>query len=234
MAFNLTSISSDSTSRAPKGIIYGPPGIGKTTFGAIQNGLIVDCENGLPLGLVAAHTPHMATWKQIKECLDWLSSYDHGFHSVTIDTIDWLLRRMEEHVSGTDGSEKGMASTLNKSQGGFGNGKQVLRNYAYQYLLPTLDKIVNKGTAVILLAHTARRTITTMEGAEVDRSAPAIHPDISDVIIEWSDFVGAAHMIGNVRSLTMQENYQMIAKNRYGIAATLPLSWQSFVSSISG
>ena len=33
--------------RAPKGIVYGPPGVGKTTFGAnTHKPLIVDCENG--------------------------------------------------------------------------------------------------------------------------------------------------------------------------------------------
>ncbi|MBC7335571.1 MAG: AAA family ATPase, partial [Clostridia bacterium] len=33
--------------RAPKGIVYGPPGVGKTSFGAsADRPIIVDCENG--------------------------------------------------------------------------------------------------------------------------------------------------------------------------------------------
>jgi hypothetical protein len=40
--------------RAPKGIVYGPPGIGKTTFGAATTKpLIIDCENG------AVHTTRL-------------------------------------------------------------------------------------------------------------------------------------------------------------------------------
>jgi len=47
--------------RAPKGIVYGPPGSGKTTYGAsADRPLIIDCENG------AAHvqchrTPYLAS-----------------------------------------------------------------------------------------------------------------------------------------------------------------------------
>lgn len=58
--------------RAPKGIVYGPPGIGKTTFGAgADKPIIVDCENG------AAHvkcdrSPYLSTWPTIRLWLDAL------------------------------------------------------------------------------------------------------------------------------------------------------------------
>ena len=231
MAFDLRTITNSTANRAPKGIIYGPPGIGKTTFGAC--GLIVNTENGIPPGLVVDHTNYFSNWSQIRECLDWLGSIEHSYGVVTIDTVDWLLRRMEEHVSGTDGTHKGMTSTLNKSQGGYGNGKLVLRNHVYQYLLPLLDKLVNNGVAVLLLAHTARRELTTQEGATFERSMPKIHADLADVFIEWSDFVGAACMLSGERALILQETGQLVAKNRYGITNPIPLSWDALVSAIA-
>lgn len=229
MAFDLSSITRETKSRAPKGIVYGPPGVGKTTFGASTGGVIVDTENGIPQGLDALHTPYLDSWPKISECLSSIANVSEKPSVIVIDTADWMLRRIEEHVSGTDGSAKGMVSTLNKSQGGYGNGKQVLRNYVYQYLLPTLDKLVNQGTGVLLLAHTVRRELTNMEGATYERSMPAIHPDLSDVMIEWSDFVGAACIQGGQRTLILQETGQLVAKNRYGIVYPVPLNWVDFV-----
>lgn len=232
MAFDLTSITRETRARAPKGIVYGPPGVGKTTFGASSGGVLIDTENGIPQGLDALHTPYLDSWPKIKGCLDSLLSFPERPSAIIIDTADWMLRRIEEHVSGADGTDKGMVSTLNKSQGGYGNGKQVLRNYVYQYLLPTLDALVNQGTAVLLLAHTVRRELTTMEGATFERSMPAIHPDLCDVLIEWSDFVGAACVQSGQRVLVLQETGQLVAKNRYGVTLPVPLDWNVFVDSI--
>ena len=51
-------------------------------------------------------------------------------------------------------------------------------------LLPLLDRLVNAGVAVLLLAHAARRSITTIDGIELEKSAPEIHPDLANALIE--------------------------------------------------
>ena len=217
--------------RAPKGIVYGPPGVGKTHFGAgTHKPIIVDCENG------AAHvdcdrTPYLADWDVILPWLDALANDDHTYETVVIDSIDWLLRRLEERVAGVN--TKNMDSTMNRSHGGYGNGKQVLRNYVYQYLLPTLDALVNKGVSVVLLAHASRRTITTIDGITMEKSAPEIHPDLMNTLIEWSDFVGAARMDGDSRELVLNETGQLLAKNRHGITDVLPLDWNALMNAMS-
>ena len=227
--FDLSTITRETRSRAPKGIVYGPPGVGKSTFGASTGGLILDAENGLPAGIDVAHTPYYATWPEMKDCLDYLANHEHGFTAVVVDTVDWMLRRIEEHVSGVS---NGLDNTLNKAKGGYGNGKQVLKNYAYQYLLPVLDKIVNRGVAVVLLAHATRRDLTALEGSVSERSMPQIHADLAETMIEWSDFVGAACLVGGVRSLVLQETPQLVAKNRYGIDKAVYLSWDALTAEI--
>lgn len=150
-----------------------------------------------------------------------------------IDSVDWLLRRLEEHVSGVDGDERKMAQTMNRSHGGYGNGKQVLKNYVYQYLLPTLDKIVNSGVAVVLLAHATRHEVTSIDGVTVEKSAPDIHADLVSTMIEWSDFVAAARMnVSGTREMILCESAQQLAKNRYGITSPLPLDWNSLQNEI--
>ncbi|MCO6438164.1 MAG: ATP-binding protein [Phycisphaerae bacterium] len=219
--------------RAPKGIVYGPPGVGKTTFGAdTHKPIIVDCENGCA-HVRCDRTPYLTEWPSIQQWIEALAAGDHDYGTVVVDSVDWLLRRVEEHVAGVDGSPAGMKQTLNRSHGGYGNGKQVLRNYVYQHLLPTLDRMVNAGIAVVLLAHATRRDITTIDGLTFEKSAPEIHPDLANTMIEWSDFVGVARLVGQDRELVLSETNQLLAKNRYGIETPLPLSWQAFLSAIS-
>ena len=135
---------------APKGIVYGPPGIGKTTFGAdAPASFIVDCENGA--GTVKCRkSPYCATWPEIERWTLAIEQEQHSYGVLVIDSIDWLLRRLEEHVCGL--KKGGIDQTLNKSHGGYGNGKQVLKNHVFQKLLPMLDRIVGGGGAVLLLA----------------------------------------------------------------------------------
>lgn len=219
--------------RAPKGIVYGPPGVGKTTFGAgADKPLIVDCENG-SAHVACDRTPYLSNWPSIRTWLDALADGGHGYGTVVIDSVDWLLRRMEEHVSGVKDTDFGMTQTMNRSHGGYGNGKQVLKNYVYQYLLPTLDKIVNSGVAVVLLAHATRHEVTSIDGVTVEKSSPDIHADLVNTMIEWSDFVAAARLnVNNVREMILNESAQQLAKNRYGITNPVALDWNALFNEI--
>ncbi len=231
--FDPSTISLASGCRAPKGIVYGPPGVGKTTFGIASGGIVLDAENGIPNGVQCLHTPYLKEWPDIRAFLEYLVSCSELPAALIVDTIDWVLRRMEEHVSGTDSTVKGLSATLNKAHGGYGNGKQVLQNYAFQYLLPMLDTLCNRGVAIILLAHATRRELTAVDGAVYERSMPQIHHAIADTMIEWSDFVGAAVKVSNQRQLILQETNQLVAKNRYGVSQPVPLDWNTFVSEIT-
>ena len=217
---------------APKGIIYGPPGVGKTTFGArATNALIIDCENGA--GAIACQrTPYLATWPEIHAWLQTIETEEHPYQAIAIDSVDWLLRRIEEHVSGCGNGK--IDSTLNRSHGGYGNGKQVLKNYVYQILLPLLDRIVARGIAVLLLAHAKRTEITDIDGITVEKTTPELPDGYLNVMVEWSDFVCLARMDseGN-RQIVTRETPRALAKNRYHLPEVIAFDWQSFVGAIA-
>lgn len=218
----------DEKKRGPKGIIYGHVGVGKTIFGLnAHKRILLNCENG------AAYTDqgvtdYLRTWNEILPWLTALAKEKHDYKTCVVDTVDWLLRRIEEHVSNTDGKVKGLEATLNKSHGGYGNGKLVLMNYVYQSLLPLFDEMVDQGIAVILLAHSTRQNIINPDGVNFEKSAPAIHPSLRDVIVEWCDFVGFTRIENDDRVLHLTETGQYIAKNRYGIDKPLKLDYKTF------
>jgi AAA domain len=217
-------------SRAPKGIIYGPPGVGKTTFGASAPGAyLVDCENGA--GSVAcARSPYLQTWPQMKAFLADLEREQHNHPVIVVDTIDWMVRRIKEF---TQGSEKDATKTLQRSHGGYGNGKLVMENHIYGELLPLFDRIVSRGIAVVLLAHAKRTALTDVDGISIETTAPDILPDLLNVFVEWSDFVCLARNDRENRSLQTVGNNTVLAKNRYQMPPSLPLTWQSFNSAIT-
>jgi len=229
----MKSVISKPTPGAPKGIIYGPAGVGKTTFGARASGsLIIDCENGAG-AVQCQRTPYLETWQEIETWLKEIEKGNHEYRVIAIDSVDWLVRRIEEHVSGI-GSGKRYDATLNKSHGGYGNGKQVLKNYIYRCLLPLLDRIVNSGVALILLAHANRTDITDADGITVEKTTPDLPADYLNTFVEWSDFVCLVRADADgTRSMITTETNRALAKNRYSMPAVIEFTWPAFTGAIS-
>jgi len=218
----------------PKGIVYGAPGIGKTTLiGSCDSALIIDCEHGAN-NVDCSRTPYLSRWLEMQKWLTEIETGTHDYSVIGIDSVDWMLRRIEERVSGA-GDGTAMSSTLAKSHGGYGNGAQVLRNYVYCQLLPTLDRIVQRGIAVIMLAHASRETITDVDGVSAEKSSPDLPKGLSSPLIEWADFVAVARKNRDgSRVLQFEETPAAIAKNRYGITGSVEMTWKSFSAAIAG
>ncbi|MDR2390627.1 MAG: ATP-binding protein [Planctomycetota bacterium] len=214
----------------PRGIIYGSAGVGKSTFaGSARDALVVDCENGIG-SLQCQRTPFLETWDQINEWLIALERNEHGYKAVAVDTVDWLIRRMEEHVNGHQ-----VTQTLMKSHGGYGSGKMVLKNYVYQILLPLLNRIGNRGIVVVLLAHARRTEITDVDGITVEKTTPDLPPDLLNTFVEWADFVCLAKLQPDGKRVLVtgsEANDRALVKNRYSLPPVIDLSWPAFIAAV--
>jgi hypothetical protein len=217
---------------APKGIIYGAPGIGKTTFGAsAKSSIILDCENGA--GAVrCCRTPYLETWADIMGILKELATTEHEYKVVVIDSLDWVIRRIEEDVSGVSAAT--ITGTLNRSHGGYGNGKQVMKNHITKLLLPVLDRLIQKNIAVVLTAHAKRTDVTDEDGVTTTKNAPDIMDDYLNIIVEWSDFVlFARRNEDGQRVLATAETQRTLAKNRYNMPPEIKMEWTALCGAIS-
>ena len=209
---------------APKVMITGLSGAGKSYLAAtLPDALFLDIEGGLSY-LDVARTPVATADELMADLLELFKASKQEYKYIVIDSVDWLVNLFAAKTSGAGQGktlEQLMESatlTLNKSQGGYGNGKQVLENYIRNTLVKFLNMLNRKGYGIILIAHADKKTLLDSDGTNIDRIAPKMDVNSMNVFVEWVDNLfyikrdddGTRHLIVNPTDVIM-------AKNRMGI-----------------
>lgn len=90
MAFDLTSIQRGPRSQPPRLLVFGPHGVGKTTFAcAAPAPIVIQTEDGLGM-LEPPAFPLATDTASVFEALETLYAQDHEFKTVVLDSADWL------------------------------------------------------------------------------------------------------------------------------------------------
>ncbi len=221
----------------PKLLVYGLPGIGKTTLAASARAVLLDCENGAGTIPGLRRTPYLESWPQMR---DWLVELARAntkdISVVAIDTIDWLLHRVTEYVViDLDGkSPQEITNTLGAAHGGYYRAREVVQNIVSRELFPLLNALTARGIVILLLAHAANAKMTTPEGYDLRLAAPDLPTWIAPLFVEWADAVLYAHQSGGERTLQTVGSNVVLAKNRYSLPAELPLQWPALMAAITG
>lgn len=242
MAFNLSSIKRSEGIKAPRIMIYGPHGLGKTTFGAgAPNPIMILTEDGLGR-LEVDHFPLATSYQDVVDAIGSLYSEDHNFGTVVIDSLDWL-----DNLIWADINARYEAKDL-----AYGKGAVIAADY-WRSILEGLNALRDdKGMAVVLIAHCQIKRFDSPETEPYDRYSPKLQERSSALIQEWADAV----LFCNFRVVTKEtevgfnkevrrgittgerlmyttEKPAYLAKNRYSLPDSLPLSWESFAQAIS-
>lgn len=210
----------EATPTSPKFMVYSLPGMGKTTLASeMQNSIIIDLEGG-------ANYIKTARTEQITKLEDFYATLvelwkapEREFDYIVIDTVDWLVRLIVEDVAGIDKNH--LSETLNRSNGGYGNGKQILENHVRTKLLPMLVAMNKKGYGICLLAHADKRDMLDSDGTTIEQITPKIDPVTLNAFVEWCDaiFYLKKDATGK-RILQLNSDDVALAKNRTGITTS--------------
>lgn len=242
MAFNLDSIKRSTGIKAPRVMIYGPHGLGKTTFGSgAPAPIFILTEDGLGK-LEVDHFPLATSYQDVIDAITALYEQDHNFSTVVIDSLDWL-----DNLVWQDINAKHEAKEL-----AYGKGAVIAADY-WRNILDGLSALRDdKGMAVVLIAHTEIKRFDSPETEPYDRYRPKLQERSSALIQEWCDAV----FFCNYRVVTKEtdvgfnkdvrrgittgerlmyttEKPAYLAKNRYGLPDQLPLSWEAFQNAIN-
>jgi hypothetical protein len=240
MAINLQAISRNTSIQPPRIMVYGPHGLGKTTFGASAPApIFILTEDGLGR-LEVDHFPVARSLKDVQEALASLKG-EHDFSTVVIDSLDWLDNLIWEQINGQY-EAKDLA---------YGKGAVIAADL-WRKILEDLNALRAMGMASILLAHCEIKRFDSPEVEPYERYQPKLQARSSALVQEWCDVVGFANYKTIVKSsdvgfnnkvsrgistgerlLHTSEKPAYLAKNRYSLPDTLPLEWSTLAEAMT-
>lgn len=242
MAFDLKSIKKNTAISAPRVCLFGVEGIGKSTFAAASpNPIYILTEDGLG-SLKVDHFPIATSFKDVMDAIGVLYSDKHDFKTVVIDSLDWLEAIIQREIE-----QKYEAKDL-----AYGKGA-VIAAERWREILDGLNALRNdKGMIVILIAHTTIKRFDSPEVEPYDRYQPKLQERSNAVCREWVDALMFANYKTIVkkddvgfnqtnnrgistgeRMLFTSERPAYMAKNRYNLPDSIPLSWDAFAEAIN-
>ena len=182
----LMSITRGKIQSAQKVVIYGPEGIGKSTFAShFPEPLFIDTE-GSTKQMDVARMDKPTSWTMLKNQLAYIKANPSVCKTVVIDTIDWAEQLCIDDVCALY-QKKGIEDF------GYGNG-YVYEKEEFGRFLNSLEEIIEKGINVVLTAHAQLRKFSQPdEIGEYDRwelkLGKKTGSQISPLVKEWADMV---------------------------------------------
>jgi len=224
--------------KAKKVTLYGPEGIGKSSFASqFPKPVFIDTE-GSTSELDVDRLPKPTSWTMLMQQIDWVKQQAGRYGSLVIDTIDWAEMLCIESVCAQHG-KKGIEDF------GYGNGYVYVKE-EFGRFLNKLSDLIEAGVNVVLNAHA--QIIKFEQPDEMgayDRYQLKLGKKTSSqtapLVKEWSDMVlfmnyktfsvatdakGTKHKAqGGVRTVYATHHPAWDAKNRHGLPDEFPMEY---------
>jgi hypothetical protein len=233
--------------RAPlKEVIYGPDGVGKTTFAAEAPApVFLSVKRGTD-HFDVARFPAPKNWQDVIDALRSLSKDPHEYKTLVIDDIDWIEPMVHAEVCSTVLKENGEKANHIEDYG-FKKG--------YEFALPKwrvltdwLDLLHAKGMNILILVHLAVLKQKNPAGDEYERWGLKLYPSAASLLREWSESVLFANFDvrtekkskhAKVKGISTGSRFLFTrwtasydAKTRHHLPERLPLSFRDFAAAV--
>ncbi len=221
--------------KPPRILIYGPHGLGKSTFGALSDSpVFIQTEDGLAT-IDAPAFPLAKTYADVMAQLTELATIPHKYKTVVVDSADWLEPLIWAQVA-TENNTKNIEAI------GYGKGYTMALDLWREYISALNYLRDEKHMTIIQTAHAHIKRYDNPETESYDRMEIKLHKGAAGILLEHSDIVlfcnyfvgitkekkgfdkdGRKRAVGSgERILYTTERPTATAKNRYGLPEEIP------------
>lgn len=181
---------------AQKIVLFAPEGWGKSTAASkMPSPLFLDTEGSTKQLNVERLEADFSKWQTILEGVDYMLEHSEGYKTLVIDTIDWAEQACINMLN-----EKHRTDNILTLD--YGKGSKYV-HAEFCRLLIRLDKLIEKGINVVLLAHAVmRKQELPDEMGAFDRWELKLQSgQVKAQVKEWADAV----LFGNYKTLVVKD-----------------------------
>lgn len=226
------------TGRALKIVLYGPEGIGKSTFASKMPDVIFCDTEGSTKWMNVSRTPAPSSFSMLLEQVKYFVQHPEQLKTFALDTGDWAESLCISEVCAIH-QKKGIEDFA------YGKGYVYLQEN-FGRLLNLLNELVDKGINVIINCHAKMRKFEQPdEMGAYDRWELKLTKQVAPLVKEWADIIlfanyktyvinvdgkgaekGKNKVQGGKRVMYTTHNPCWDAKNRHNLKDELPFDFQ--------
>jgi len=221
-------------------LIYGPEGVGKSTFASkAPKAIFLDIEKGSGKIANVNRYDQAKTYLEVTEFLHELMTVKHDYKTLVIDSTSELERMIWKHGCLQN-------NWISVEDPGYGKGYVIMLQY-WENILAGLVKLQSMGMNIILIGHADVKTFTDpTNNASYDRYQLKVDKKANALLRERLDFIGFANFVTYVkgkesamkqkafadgtRKLFTERRPAWDAKNRLGLPLEIPFEYDVYAA----